>query len=338
MRGNLFIWISSKNHHRSSSMGNFLSSPLTEKDTHVGSGNGLSFGVSCMQGWRATMEDAHIARTSIPSFDGCSIFAVFDGHGGKLVADESALNLIETLEKQDVNVKDKDDIGGALTRAFLALDIEHRQLKQVVNGDDHSGCTAIAAFINDTHIVVANSGDSRSVLATDGGVVPMSYDHKPNNPGERQRIENAGGSVRNNRVNGDLAVCFVSRALGDFVYKQRPDLRAEDQQVSAEPDVKAVERTKDFEFLLLACDGVWDVMSNEDACAFVRSLLAHGESNMGLICEEVLDHCLSLGSRDNMSIVVVKFPGARIGTGDGVAGLRKLREAEAAKAVELAAQ
>ncbi|ETW03333.1 hypothetical protein H310_04827 [Aphanomyces invadans] len=318
-------------------MGNFLSSPITEKDTHVGTGNGLEFGVSCMQGWRATMEDAHVARTSIPAFDRCSIFAVFDGHGGKLVADESAQNLIDVLEKEVMDVKNKDDIGRSLTRAFLALDDDHRRLKEVIGGEDHSGCTAIAAFVTDLFIVVANSGDSRSVLATDGGVIPMSYDHKPNNTGERQRIENAGGSVRNNRVNGDLA---VSRALGDFIYKQRPDLPAAAQQVSAEPDVKVAERTKEDEFLLLACDGIWDVMSNEDAVALVRSLMAQGESNMGLICEEVLDHCLSLGSRDNMSIVVVKFPGAKIGQGDGVAGIRKIREAEAeaAKAAEASDQ
>ncbi|KAF0682948.1 Aste57867_24961 [Aphanomyces stellatus] len=310
-------------------MGNFLSSPLTEKETHAGLGNGVSYGVSCMQGWRATMEDAHISRTSIPAFDGCSVFAVFDGHGGKLVADESAIKLIDFLEKQEVNGKDTEQIGAALSRAFLELDEEHRKLKQIQTGEDHSGCTAIASFVNDTHIIVANSGDSRGVLATDGGVVPMSYDHKPNNPGERQRIENAGGAVRNNRVNGDLA---VSRALGDFVYKQRGDLRPEEQQVSAEPDVKIEARSKDNEFLLLACDGIWDVMSNEDACAYVRGLMAQGENNMGLICEEVLDHCLSLGSRDNMSVVIVKFAGAKIGAGEGVMGIRKERQAAAEEA------
>ncbi|KDO34813.1 hypothetical protein SPRG_00874 [Saprolegnia parasitica CBS 223.65] len=312
-------------------MGNFLSSPITEKETHVGMGNGLAFAVSCMQGWRATMEDAHIARTTIPAFPNCSIFAVFDGHGGKLIADHSAMSLADVLEKQNINGKEADpaDIGKALDRTFLQLDADHRQLKQIASGEDHSGCTAIAAFVTHTHIIVANSGDSRSVLATDGSVVPMSYDHKPNNETERRRIENAGGSVRNNRVNGDLA---VSRALGDFVYKQRSDLKAEEQQVSAEPDIKIEVRNKENEFLILACDGIWDVMTNEEACDFVRSLMLKGENNMGLICEEMLDHCLQLGSRDNMSVIVVKFSGAKIGSGDGVMGLRKAREEAAAEA------
>ncbi|OQR90549.1 protein phosphatase 2C [Achlya hypogyna] len=306
-------------------MGNFLSSPITEKETHVGMGNGLSYAVSCMQGWRATMEDAHIARTTLPAFDNCSIFAVFDGHGGKLIADHSAMSLTDVLEKQNINGTEVDplDIGKALGRAFLQLDDEHRTLTQIVSGEDHSGCTAIAAFVTHTHIIVANSGDSRGVLATDGGVVPMSYDHKPNNEKERLRIENAGGSVRNNRV---------SRALGDFVYKQRPDLKPEEQQVSAEPDLKVEVRNKENEFLILACDGIWDVMTNEDACDFVRGLMNQGESNMGLICEEMLDHCLQLGSRDNMSVVIVKFSGAKIGTGEGVMGLRKAREKAAEEA------
>ncbi|OQS02034.1 phosphatase 2C [Thraustotheca clavata] len=310
-------------------MGNFLSSPITEKETHVGMGNGLAYAVSCMQGWRATMEDAHIARTVIPSFGDCSIFAVFDGHGGKLIADHSAMSLTEVLEKHNNVGKEKDpnEIGKAMGKAFLELDEKHRALTQIVSGEDHSGCTAIAAFVTPTHIIVANSGDSRSVLSTGGTVVPMSFDHKPNNEKERMRIENAGGSVRNNRVNGDLA---VSRALGDFVYKQRSDLKPEEQQVSAEPDIKTQHRSKEDEFLILACDGIWDVMTNDDACDFVRSLMNKGESNMGLICEELLDHCLQLGSRDNMSVVIVKFAGAKIGTGEGVMGLRKARE----KAIE----
>ncbi len=155
------------------------------------------------------MEDNHIARTDIPTYEGCSLFAVFDGHGGKLIADESAATLVDVFERQNVNAVngDPEEIGKALARSFLELDDVHRTLKPIVSGVDHSGCTAIAAFVNDTHIVVSNTGDSRSVLASDGTTIPMSYDHKPNNEKEKARIEYAGGTVRNNRVNGDLAVC-----------------------------------------------------------------------------------------------------------------------------------
>ncbi|RHY15165.1 hypothetical protein DYB25_006480 [Aphanomyces astaci] len=306
-------------------MGNFLSTPQTDKVTHVGEGNGISFGVSCMQGWRTTMEDAHIAQANVPAFAGASIFAVFDGHGGNLVADESAVRFVDTLVKEHQHTNDPQAIGAGLRRAFLALDTDLRAMQKVESGEDQSGCTALAAFLTDTHIIVANSGDSRGVLATCGDAVePMSYDHKPNNAREKLRIEKAGGMVRNNRVNGDLA---VSRALGDFYFKERPDLAPEAQQVSPEPDIKIEARSPSNEFLLLACDGVWDVLTNEEACNYVRRVMLLGETNMGLICEELLDYCLSLDSRDNMSAVLVVLEGARFGTGDGVLGIRKEREA-----------
>ncbi|RHZ09776.1 hypothetical protein DYB26_000894, partial [Aphanomyces astaci] len=311
--------------HQHRKMGNFLSTPQTDKVTHVGEGNGISFGVSCMQGWRTTMEDAHIAQANVPAFSGASIFAVFDGHGGNLVADESAVRFVDTLVKEHQHTNDPQAIGAGLRRAFLALDTDLRAMQKVESGEDQSGCTALAAFLTDTHIIVANSGDSRGVLATCGDAVePMSYDHKPNNAREKLRIEKAGGMVRNNRVNGDLA---VSRALGDFYFKERPDLAPEAQQVSPEPDIKIEARSPSNEFLLLACDGVWDVLTNEEACNYVRRVMLLGETNMGLICEELLDYCLSLDSRDNMSAVLVVLEGARFGTGDGVLGIRKEREA-----------
>ena len=119
------------------------------------------------------------------------------------------------------------------------------QHPEVAHGEDRSGSTAIAVVVTPTHVICANCGDSRSVMVRGGGAAgdaateEMSYDHKPYNPDEMRRIQAAGGTVTMRRVNGDLA---VSRALGDFVYKHRDDLPAEQQQVSAEPDIKIVER------------------------------------------------------------------------------------------------
>lgn len=87
----------------------------------------------------------------------------------------------------------------------------------------------------------------------------------------------------------------VSRALGDFTYKQRPDLKAEEQQVSAEPEIKIEKIDGSEEFLVLACDGIWDVMTNDGICEFVRGLMQNGEKDLGLIAEEILDHCLQEG-------------------------------------------
>jgi len=130
------------------------------------------------------------------------------------------------------------------------------------------------------------------------------------------------------RVDGDLA---VSRALGDFQYKDRPDLPPEAQKVSAEPDCRTHTRLRADQVLILACDGIWDVMSNADAADLARALGQEGEKDLGLICEELLDQCLAKGSRDNMSVVAVAFSGFHTASeGGGVIARRTARAEEEA--------
>jgi protein phosphatase 2C family protein 2/3 len=104
-----------------------------------------------------------------------------------------------------------------------------------------------------------------------GRVQNLSYDHKPNNELEARRIVAAGGWVEFNRVNGNLA---LSRALGDFVFKKNEDKRPEEQIVTACPDVHMRDLTPDHEFMVLACDGIWDVLSNEEVLEFIRNRIA----------------------------------------------------------------
>lgn len=114
-------------------------------------------------------------------------------------------------------------------------------------------------------------GDSRAIASINGCVQELSHDHKPNNEQEMKRISAAGGWVEFNRVNGNLA---LSRALGDFVFKRNETKKAEEQIVTALPDIEIKDITKDHEFLVLACDGIWDVMSNEEVLEFVRTRIA----------------------------------------------------------------
>ena len=131
-------------------------------------------------------------------------------------------------------------------------------------------------------------------------------------------------------ASGDLA---VSRALGDFVYKRCDSVRAAEQAVTAFPDVIVERRTSADEFIVLACDGIWDVMSSQEVCDKVRELLINGRPqapadpsvkgeemlalgsmlsqgprrpwDLGTVAEYLIDHCLRLGSRDNMSVIIV---------------------------------
>ncbi|GMF13124.1 unnamed protein product [Phytophthora lilii] len=272
--------------HSTADMGNFLATPITEKDTQSGRGNGLEFGLATMQGWRTGMEDAHVAQlepAGLPA--GCSLFAVFDGHGGRLAADLAADRLTEQLAKTmttDVlpggkaEGADPQKIGRAMRDAFMNLDQDIRESFEKNYGSDLSGCTAIAALITPTHIIVANSGDSRSVMAKDGRTVEMSFDHKPINV-------RRGGAVR----------------LHPSANEQR----------RVEPRVNSGRN-----------------LGQLPSCRKVRPSsieyhwIAHKNPDTNLRAVFVL-HC----SRDNMSVVIVKFPGAKLGVGGGVAKIREER-------------
>lgn len=157
-------------------------------------------------------------------------------------------------------------------------------------GEDKSGSTAVACLISPTHTYLINCGDSRSIVCSENQVALCTYDHKPINPLERERIHNAGGSVMIQRVNGSLA---VSRALGDYEYKCVEGRGPCEQLVSPEPEIYVSERSMEKdEFVVLACDGIWDVMSNEDLKEFIHSRLKV-TNDLVKISNEVLDMCLS---------------------------------------------
>ena len=116
------------------------------------------------------------------------------------------------------------------------------------------------ALLAGRELFIANAGDSRAVLCRGGTAVALSDDHKPGQPTERQRIIAAGGFLSDwggiCRVNGNLS---LSRAIGDLKYKMNEDLHRKDQIVTAEPEVRSITLTEEDAFLVLACDGIWDV-------------------------------------------------------------------------------
>lgn len=282
----------------------FSDSPNTEKYNEHGEGNNLQYGVASMQGWRMEMEDAHSAITGLKNnLSDWSYFAVFDGHAGAIVSAHSAENLLESIMKTD-EFKNNDIING-IHNGFLNLDNEMRDL--VEYNCDRSGSTAVCTFISPDKLFIGNCGDSRAVLCSSGRPIFSTRDHKPILPAEKERIQAAGGSVMVQRVNGALA---VSRALGDYEYKNVYGRGQCEQLVSPEPEIFI--RDRDFnndEFLILACDGIWDVMTNEDLCDFIYSRLLITD-DLEVIANQVIDTCLYKGSRDNMSIILVKFPAA----------------------------
>lgn len=118
-----------------------------------------------------------------------------------------------------------------------------------------------------------------------GKAIAMSYDHKPENSEEEARINKAGGRVSSEgRVDHGLN---LSRAIGDHCYKLRKDLSDREQMITALPDIKTLSLNSDDEFMILACDGIWNSMSNQKVVDFIRPRLKEGKKKLSEICEEV---------------------------------------------------
>lgn len=295
-------------------MGQTLSEPVTTKKSSCCRDSNYRVGSSCMQGWRIKMEDCHVHILSLPDDPGTAFFAVYDGHGGAAMAQHAGKYLHEYITKR--SEYKAGNIIQAMERGFLELDKAMQNdaiLKEV-----QAGTTVIALLIKDNILFSANAGDSRAVASINGNAVPLSRDHKPTLKDERNRIENAGGWVEFNRVNGHLA---LSRALGDFMFKRNNHMPPHRQIVTAFPEVEKFNITEDWEFVVLACDGIWDVMTNQEVVNFVRTRLAQSEVRANgtesfmdpeEICEELVTCCLApdplMGTGcDNMTVVIVCF-------------------------------
>jgi protein phosphatase 1B len=257
----------------------------------------------------APLQDAHSVVIGLLNYPAYSWYAVYDGHGGSFTSKFCALNALNTImrTREWQAPHTPEGLSEALRKGFIDLDADLQRQPNTASGDDHSGSTGIAVLVTPTHIFCANVGDSRAILVRSRQAIGLSEDHKPYNPAEEARILAAGGTVVMRRVNGDLA---VSRALGDFVYKHVAQLPPEKQQVSPEPEVRVEVRQAGDEFIVLACDGIWDVMSNEDVGAFVHRKVAEGLDDLGQVAEALLDDGLEKNSRDNMSAIIVALNGA----------------------------
>jgi len=301
-------------------MGIYLATPNREKTSEDGKNGSVKYGASGMQGWRVNMEDSHIAKFNIAQ--DTHIFGVFDGHGGKEVARYVEKHFIEELQKNESF--QKGDYEKALNDTFLRIDVllstpeGKKELSQLKNsgddskGDYHSdsfaGCTANVCLIVKDTLYVANSGDSRCVLSSKGQAVEMSFDHKPDNEIEKERVQKAGGYISDGRINGNLN---LSRALGDLEYKRNTDLQPGEQLISAVPDIKKRTLTSDDEFMVIGCDGIWECMSNQAIMDFVSERIkANNYSNTSKLVEELLDRILATDTStgigcDNMTCIIV---------------------------------
>ncbi|XP_062506938.1 uncharacterized protein LOC134183424 [Corticium candelabrum] len=324
----------------------YLSKPATKKTSRDEEAANWRCGVSSMQGWRVNMEDAD--RVVRDMGDGTSYFGVFDGHCGKEVAlyvskylhqyirslpsytaslHEAVINGYLNVDQSLLTPKGQRELkflkcnptsqASAATSDSDSSDDECKPLKaQHYFHGMNVGSTGVTALVRDDLLVVAHVGDSRCVLCRGGIAIAMTSDHKPWMEGEMDRIRKAGGKVCGNRLYGRGPLNLdVSRTFGDHSLKQNGLLGSEDQIVSVMPDVRQEVLTREDEFLVLACDGIWDQMTNQQCVDFIRDrLLEDPATRLSSICEELMDCCLSPESPqhgaagcDNMTIMLVQL-------------------------------
>jgi len=306
--------------------------PRVEKHTKIGSINGLDYACSEMQGWRPAMEDAACAEDFRSSGISClkdwALFGVFDGHGGsavsRRVSTELSAHFLDIIKDSHAAADEisPSEIKYALGEAFARMDLALRR-DSSAGEFDFVGSTGIVVVLNSRDLVCANVGDSRALLCRSDRCVSLSEDHKPEMPNERKRIEKAGGTV------AQIGPCYrvdgwglnLSRAFGDFHYKGRPDLEPWEQKVSAEPEIRTIslEEGKDT-YLALGCDGVFELLKNQDVIDFVCENTRDGASTkLNTLVENLLDQCISPNllvtqgkGGDNVSAIVIRLKGGAV--------------------------
>ncbi|KAK6350199.1 Protein phosphatase 2C 1 [Orbilia brochopaga] len=273
-------------------------------------------------------------------------FAIFDGHAGTFAADWCGKKLHHLLEDSIRRNKDGKSMPELLDQTFMNVDKELKDLPV-----KNSGCTAVCAVLRWENrpvessgsdavaeaspgskpqeadaaavagngattakatkrvrmLYTANVGDARIVLCRSGKALRLSYDHKGSDENEGKRVANAGGLILNNRVNGVLA---VTRALGDSYIKELVTGHPYTTETVIQQDID--------EFIILACDGLWDVCSDQEAVDLVRTIQDPQDASKALV-----DHALARFSTDNLSCMIVRFetpkePNTAAGVGLGI--------------------
>ncbi|XP_027354405.1 probable protein phosphatase 2C 27 [Abrus precatorius] len=258
---------------------------------------------SCAErGPKQYMEDEHICIDNLIQHIGPAsniplpgaFYGVFDGHGGTDAALFIRNNILRFIVEDS---QFPTCIRKAITSAFLKADYAFADSSSL---DISSGTTALTAIVFGRSMIVANAGDCRAVLGRRGRAIEMSKDQKPNCDSEKLRIEKLGGVVYDGYLNGQLS---VSRALGDWHMKGPKGSAC---PLSAEPELQEINLTEDDEFLIMGCDGLWDVMSNQCAVTMARKeLMIHNDPQR--CSRELVREALKRNSCDNLTVIVVCF-------------------------------
>lgn len=251
------------------------------------------YAICCKRGRRRKMEDRYSAVVDLHGNSRQAFFGVFDGHGGAKAAEFAAKNMDSYIMKRSTN-RCGEEVMEAVKDAYLTMDTEF--LKEDLGG----GTCCVTALIQEGNLVVSNVGDCRAVICKGGIAEALTSDHRPSREDEKERIETLGGFVDCYRgvwrVQGSLA---VSRGIGDRHLKQ---------WISAEPETKVLSINSDCEFLILASDGLWENVTNQEAVDVARSFCIEVEKPKPFVaCKKLADLSALRGSTDDISVMIIQL-------------------------------
>ncbi len=266
------------------------------KEKNIGS---IRYGVAETIGSREQMEDTH----AIWDEGEISLFSaeVYDGHAGslaaKIAADDLTRYFIHSDHDRAIDTGRPSFTAEALREAYLEID------RRIVDSGTESGAAAATLFLQEQKFLAANAGDCRIVIGEGRHFVELTLDHRPDLPEERARIEAAGGRViflDVARVEGSLA---MSRALGDVLLKPF---------VTPEPRITEGSLGRSNDLAVIACDGLWDAVTSEEAITTART--AAGPEEAARLLRETAQ---ARGSNDNITVIVLDLKPYTAGCASG---------------------
>lgn len=227
-----------------------------------------------------------------------NFFAIYDGHGGKRVSKYLEENMYKFFKNKQLEYPLKKSHVNKIYDT-LQKDLSNYRYSS------YSGSTSLVVINfkknSSRYLNILNTGDCRAVISKNSMAIPLTLDHKPNYPLEKKRIEQMGGKIVKDGLDYRIVNLSVSRAFGDL--DATP-------YVTHRPDLFKYKLDSSDDFLIMGCDGLWDVLSNQDAVNFVlrNCVDPTGKSKYNSkIAKQLAEHAIKKGSYDNVSVIVIFF-------------------------------
>lgn len=250
-----------------------------------------------IKGRRDSNEDKHNIILNIngdnQDINNINFFGIYDGHGGSNVSRYLEANISSYYTNKNFSYPFDNNYHYQVFQI-----VQNQLLKNTYGYSNGSTCllNIMYKYNNEIHMNIVNLGDSRlTIVYSNWTSKQVTTDHKPDDPNEKSRLEKMGGEVYKDSESvfriGDLS---LSRAFGDG---------DNSPYISQKPDIFFKKITPQTKYIVMACDGLWDVIESDSIGKIINELNTKKPDNIAV---ELANWALSQGSTDNISIIVIE--------------------------------